>query len=359
MAIPAVVLLAIAGCAPTSSARKQLTAPATQEAPSTTVHSSTSATTQFAALTLRHPRSWRAYLTPNGADLPNGDGAYLTDEPTSARCTSTSAGSTSPARCADDTDFPLGPKPGRVWIEVAVSYAPLDHRAREDLDIDGYRAQVDASASDATGFPADSEGFPVPWCSLDSDYAVQVTATARTTAIQPSSVMVTACFGTQTGPARRAFRAMLGTATITTRPSQTAPVAGAPRCTHDDLRLHYNQQGSNQSVIASYAFTNRGRVTCQVGGYPRLVLRTARGGTTGNIRFRHVGGVHELFLRSGSSVEMTTQAFSHSDAPVRTYATTEWIYLPGIPEPFVQRFPRGAFPILSTAQIDVSPLNGD
>jgi hypothetical protein len=148
--------------------------------------------THFGALTLRHPASWHAYLTPDDGDLPNGDGAYLTDEAISSRCRQTPVTSAFLVRCPDNVGFPLGPGPGHVWIEAEIDYAPLDHHGRKDLDIDGYRAQVEASVSDAMGFPADSTGFPVPFCSAHTDYAVQVTARAPNITIQPSTVVITA-----------------------------------------------------------------------------------------------------------------------------------------------------------------------
>ena len=236
----------------------------------------------------------------------------------------------------------------------------MDHHGRQDLDTDGYHAEVDASVSDAMGFPTDSTGLPVPFCSAHTDYAVQVTARAPNTTVQPSTVVITACFGTHTSLARDELRTMLQTATIRTRPSQTAPVAGAATCTRDGLRMSYTAQGASQSIVASYAFKNVGRATCRLGGYPRLVLLTSGGDIVDNVAYQRFGHAPELFLHPGQSVDATTQAFLNNDLPVRTRATVEQVYLPGVRQPFTQRLPRGGFPIFDGGlTIDASPLQGD
>jgi hypothetical protein len=360
VAIVALAASVVSACASASRAPTRPAASATESASSSTGSAQPIAVTHFGALTLRHPATWHAYLTPDDGDLPNGDGAYLTDQPISARCTQTPAASATLVRCRDDVGFPLGPGPRHVWIEVEIEYAPLDHHGRNDLDIDGYHAELDASVSDALGFPVDSTGFPVPFCSAHTNNAVQITARAPSTAIQPSIVVITACFGTETSLAQREVRTMLQTASITTRPSQTAPVAGAARCTRDQLRMSYNAQGASQSIVATYTFTNVGKATCRLRGYPRLVLLISDGSTADNVHNRRQGHRVELFVRPGQSVNASTQAFLNYDLPVRTYTTIEQVYLPGVQEPFTQRLDHRGLPIFDSGlTVDVSPLQGD
>lgn len=316
--------------------------------------------THFGALTVRHPASWRAYLTPGGGDLPNGDGAYLTDHPISTRCTQTPRKSAASVHCPDPLDFPLGPGAGQVWIELETDFRPLTDHARHDLTIDGYRAQVDASVKDSGGYPVDSSGLPVPYCSAHTHHAVEVTALAPSTNVQPSAVVITACFGTRTALARREFETMLHTATITTRSSETAPAAGAHECTRDDLRLGYDEQGANQSILATYTFTNLTSTTCSLRGYPHLVLITSEDSTAEHIHYRRQGRPVRLFLRPRESVRSFSQAYLDYDLRVRAHAALELIYLPGASAPFRQRLDGGGIPIFRDGPtIDVSPFRGD
>lgn len=229
------------------------------------------------------------------------------------------------------------------------------------LDVDGYAASVASSVGvDAGGFPIDRSGFPVPYCDSGTRYAVQVTAIAPTTLIQPSSVVITACFGARTTRARHAFRTMLRGATIATRPSQTAPVAGAKLCARHQLRLSYSQQEVSGSILGGYIFTNVSRATCRLGGYPRLALLTAAGKAVGDVDFRHEGHVETLYLRPQSSVGTTTQAFLNPDLEERAHVTSERIQLPGTGKPFTARLLRGGFDIYGRSPtVDVSPLEGD
>jgi hypothetical protein len=350
----------LTACASSRPRPSERTATTTATTPSHLHDAPRIAVTHFGALTLRHPTRWRAYLTPDDADLPNGDGAYLTDQPISARCIQTPMPTAVFVHCPDPLDFPRGPSAGRIWIEVETDYRPLVGHARNDLTVGGYHAQVDASVNDSGGYPVDSSGLPVPYCSAHTHHAVQVTALAPNTAVQPSTVVITACFGTHTSLAQRQFRTMLQTTTITTRPSETAPVPGAHECTRNDLRLSYSEQGANQSILATYSFTNRANTTCSLHGYPRLVLITSAGSIAEHIDYRRQGHPHQLFLRPGQSVSATTQTFLNSDLAARAHATVELINLPGVHEPFRQPLDRGGIPIFHNGPtVDVSPLSGD
>lgn len=322
---------------------------------------STNQVTRFGALALRHPAAWRAFLTRHDGDLPNGDGAYLTNEPINPRCPQTRARDATLLHCSAEFAFPRRPGPGGVWVEMELDYMPRGHRPVGHLNVDGYHAAVASSVGvDAGGFPTDRSGLPVPYCDSGTRYAVQVTGTAPTTLVQPSGFVITGCFGAHTGRARQAFGTMLRGATIATRPSQTAPVPGATPCTHNHLRLTYFQQGASSSIIASYTFTNVGRATCRLVGYPRLVLLTAAGNTVGHLTFRHQGRAAALYLRPKSSLAATTQTFLNPDLHETTHVTTERIQLPGIAQPFTKRLAPGGLVIYGkSATIDVSPLQGD
>lgn len=359
--IAAVVIAAITACGP-STQDATSTLPPHESAPLPHAPSPPAVTTtHFGTLTLTHPATWHAYVTPHDDDLPNGYGAYLTDEPINPRCKQSPAGDATLLRCPTDTMFPPAPGPGQVWIEAELDYVARQRRPAGHLRIDGYPTRVTSSVGfDAGGFPTDRHGFPVPYCRVGTHHAVELTGTAPTTRIQPSAFVITACFGTHARRDRHAFDSMLGSATITTRPSQTAPVPNVPPCTRDDLRLAYSQQGVSVSILGSYQYTNVGRATCRVGGYPRLVLQTASGHLVGKVDVRHVGRVHTLYLRPTASVGATTQAYLDPDLRRRIHVTVERVWLPGVAKPFTHRFPRPGLVLYGDAPtIDVSPLEGD
>lgn len=187
-------------------------------------------TTHFGALTFTHPAAWHAYLTPHDGDLLNGDGAYLTDEPVSPRCTQVPRREAILLHCPGDMMFPRPPGPGELWVETELHYVARHQRPVGRLHIAGYPAHRASSVGvDASGFPIDRQGFPVPYCTAGTHQAVEVTATAPTTRTQPSGFVITACFGTHTHRQYQAFDNMLSSAEAhyTAEPNRARPRSAA------------------------------------------------------------------------------------------------------------------------------------
>lgn len=358
--IALIVMLSIAACSSGKPESRMSSSPSAGISPPRTASRSQRSTAQFGALTYTHPAAWHAYLIPHDDDLPNGDGAYLTNEPVSSRCTQTPRQGATLLHCPGEVTFPRPPGTGQLWIETELDYVARHQRPVGRLRIGGYHARVVSSVSvDASGFPTDRHGFPVPYCTAGTHRAVEVTATAPTTRTQPSGFVITACFGTHTHRQREAFDTMLRSAKLATRLSQSAHVPGAPRCTRDDLRLDYSQQGVSVSILGSFTFTNTAAVTCRVGGYPRLLLLIASGRPVQHITIRKVGRAVPLYLRPGTSVTATTQTFLNPDLHRRTEVTAEQLRLPGVAQPFTQHLPHGGILIYGRSPtVALSPLQG-
>jgi hypothetical protein len=259
------VVLLIAGLAACTSSgpprRHESTA-----ASSVRARRSMSATSTFAGLVLRHPRSWTERRPiPIDALDPRTEG-YLTNEPIIAGCATAHP---RPAK-VQDCGIPVAAMtPGGVFVRVSVLY----QQPEDPLTASPNRRLAGFPASVVTGGQPGMVGCPPATRSV-------ISTTIAPRHREPTAVDISACLGGRsTALAREQVRLMLDTATLTTRPPDTTPVRGATPCTGRQLSVGFGPQagGVSQTEAILYAVRNISSHTCSIGGYPAVQLESRAG----------------------------------------------------------------------------------
>ena len=138
---------------------------------------------------------------------------------------------------------------------------------------------------------------------------------------------------------------MLKTISVRTRPSESAPVAGAEPCTQRALHVAYvNERGPGYSQTFAYHFTvtNTARRTCTVRGYPGIHFALADGEQLpvhDQDARPHEGPSRMLYLRPGSSATAVVVVYDCQSPAPYVLPATAVIRLRGLTRPFTVRVP--------------------